>query len=130
MKKILGILIFTMVLLNIPILTESSIINDDVTINIYAGYFKNNIGYGITIDFRNNKSEDVTIFYNISFDFLFINHWDYIYSWNGTLEPKSILKIRIRHRIIGIKYISIIAQAGNTTKSRTGIAINNIIILT
>ena len=48
-KKIVGIFVCTLFLITTLSLTEASKLNDDVDVNIYASFFGNDIGFGITV---------------------------------------------------------------------------------
>ena len=129
-NKIIGFIVCTLFLITTLSLTEASKLNDDVDVNIYASFFGNDIGFGITVDIMNNKSENVTVFVNLSFDYLLRNNWDYTYDYNFTAPPKIRSGSRISTGMKGIKLISITAEAEDITITRHGIAISKLMIFT
>ena len=77
-----------------------------------------------------NKSENVTVFVNLSFDYLLRNHWDHTHGYNFTAPPKVHCGSRISTGMNGIKLISITAEAEDITITRHGIAISKLMIFT
>jgi len=53
-NKIIGIIVCLLFLITALSSTEASNLNDDVDVNIYAGFFGNDIGFGITVDIMND----------------------------------------------------------------------------
>lgn len=129
-NKIIGVIVCLLFLITSLPLIEASKLNDDVVVNISAGFFGNDIGFGITVDIMNNKSENVTVFVNVSFDYLLRNHWDHTHDSNFTAPPKVHCGDRISTGMKGIKLISITAEAEDITVSRQGIAISKLMIFT
>ena len=129
-NKTIGIIVCLLFLITTVSLTEATKLNDDVDVNIYASFFGNDIGFGITVEIMNNKSENVTVFVNLSFDYLLRNHWDYTHDYNFTAPPKIRSGSRINTGMKGIKLISITAEAEDKTISRQGIAISKLMIFT
>lgn len=101
---------------------------DDVEITIYAGHFGKDIGFGISIDILNHKNEDVICYFNITFDFIFRDHWDFTHEWNIAVPPERPWQVRLSTGMKAIKHISITTEAEGTIVSRSGISIGKIMI--
>jgi len=125
-KKLIGIIVCMLLLLPMLSSAEASNLNDDVEIVISAGFFGKDIGLGVTIDMVNNKNVSVTVFVNLSFDFLFLDFRDTNTSWVQTIESKCWLHFGFGYRI---SLFSITVEGGNTTVTRDGIIIYKLLIL-
>ena len=114
--------------------TERPIIQiDDVDINIFAGIHKKDIGFGILVDILNHKTENVTVFFNITVDYPIINKLDFTYKLNFTVSPEVPFFTYFSSIICGlngIKFISITAESGNTIVTRSGLSIRRLVIFT
>lgn len=129
-SKRIGLLFCFFFLLS-PVLSQGvPYSNSEIEIDIYAGYLGNDIGFGITINVKNNKTEQISVITNISFDYLFRDHWDNTYSGEISFSPNSTMGMHISTGWNGIKRISIQVKADNVTVSRQGIAISKIMIFT
>ena len=127
MKKKICIIVGMLLLLPMLSSSEASTLNDDLNITISAGYFGRDIGRGVTVDIVNNNiNESVTVFVNLSFDFLFIDSRDTNTSWVEIIESKCWLHFGFGY---GISLFSITVEGGNTTVTRDGIIIYKLLIL-
>jgi len=104
---------------------------DDVEISITAGWRGKDFGLGVTIDMLNHKTEDVTVFFNLTLDYIIPDFLDTTSIFNYTLIPD--LPVSYHHGLIpcypdGIKFVSIIVEAENKIISRKGFSIRNFII--
>jgi len=127
MKKLLAVGVIALFIgMSISSSAETSTLNDDVDFVISAGFNGNDIGLGVTIDMVNNKNESITVFVNLSFDFVFLDFRDGNLSWIHTLETKCWLHFGFGY---GISLFSITIEGGNTTVTREGITIYKLLIL-
>ena len=128
MRKIIALGIMLLFLgMTISSPAEESTLNGDLDITISAGYFGRDIGRGVTVDIVNNNiNESVTVFVNLSFDFLFIDSRDTNTSWVEIIESKCWLHFGFGY---GISIFSITVEGGNTTVTRDGIIIYKLLIL-
>lgn len=137
MKKIIGfgicMLLITLVLPTTTADVESLITSeDDVEINISAGFRGKDIGFTIAVDILNHKTEDVNVIFNLTFDYLIQNALDGTYELNYTVQPELPCYAHISPVICypdGIKFISITVEAEGTMVSRNGFSIRNLVIL-
>ena len=140
-KKLLGIFACMLLIATIiPISTANeqpiSQSLDDVEITIYAGHFGKDIGFGISIAILNHRSENITVYYNITRDRVFRNDVPTTFHGNVTVPSERPwgVEISIGDGIRnGLKYfriyfISISVEGGNTRVSRKGITIGEIMI--
>lgn len=138
MKKIA---VFIICMLLIALVVPSSIAKtklpttpiDDVDINIYAGFHGKDIGLGILIDVLNHKTENVTVFFNITVDYPILNKFDFSYELNFTVSPEAPFYTyfsSIVGGLNGLKFISITAESGNTVVTRSGLSIRRLVIFT
>ncbi len=137
MKKIFGISIFMLLITlvlptsiaNVESLTTSG---DDVEINISTGFSGKDIGLGFAIDMLNHKTEDVTVFFNVTFDYLFMNDLDFSHGWTETVPAEMPYSFHLSSFVCapdGIKFVSITAEAEDTKVTRSGLSIRRIVIL-
>ncbi len=137
MKKIIGFsILMLLILLAIPTSTADMVAltknKNDVEIDINAGFRGKNIGLGFGIYVLSHKTEDVTVFFNITFDYLFVNIFDGPYDMNFTVfseNPSTFFIMPIICRPDGIKFFSITVEAEDTIVTRTGLSINRLVIL-
>ncbi len=137
MKKIiiLGIcmLLITLVLpTSIADIELPSTNEEDFELHINAGIHKRNIGLGIAIDVLSYKTENATVFFNISLDYIVRNNLDGTYSLNFNVYPESQFTVYINpivRRPDGIKFITITAEIEDTIVTRSGLSINRLVIL-
>lgn len=132
-RKILTILVMMLIAsvsFTIIVSTESKEnpeINDLIEISVYAGLLKTDYGFGISIDLLSHHSENLTVFYNQTFDFIFQKHLNFERSSNITLPPERPWRIRISQPQ-GIKNLTLIVECHENTVYREGISINKFII--
>ena len=124
MNKILAICIILLFIgTTISPSTEASNINDDVEIKISAGRFGLNIGTELRVDVIINKNENVTVFYNMSSNYLFTNFRDGTISHKSTYEGKgNYSSIYFKYFLgFGIDLFSITVECEDTSVTRNGI---------
>lgn len=105
---------------------------DDIEISISAGFHGRDIGLGFTIEILNHKTEDETVFINITVDYLIINKFDFTYGFNLTASPEAPCFIYFSSfvgALDGIKFISITAESGDTIISKSGLSLRRLVIL-
>jgi len=138
MKKIA---IFSICMLLIALFVPSTIAKtelpttplDDIDINIYAGFHRKDIGFGILIDILNHKTDNVTVYFNITIDYPIINKFDFTYKLNFTISPEVPFYTYFSSIVCGldgIKIISITAESGNTIVKKSGLSIRRLVIFT
>jgi hypothetical protein len=128
--KLVGIFVCILFFLLPNFVLTATTSNDIVEIDIYAGYFGHDIGFGITIKVRNNKTEQISFRLNITFDYLLKDHWDNKYSGIFNSTAKSITGLHMSTGVQGIKRISIRVETDNRSVVREGIAISTFMIFT
>lgn len=101
----------------------------DVEIELYAGYFGQDFGSGISIDIYNHKDHNVTLYFNQSFDFIFKHKTDFNQKSVRTIPPDRLWNIRAGLPV-GIKRVSISVECEGTNVYREGFSINDFIFLT
>ena len=137
MRKIIG---FSICMLLITLVLPSSIADvesitkseDDVEIDMSAGFRGKNIGYGITVDMLNHKTEDVTVFFNLTLNYLIRNGLDINSKFNYTISPDIPVSYNVGLVPCypdGIKFVSITVEAEGITVTRSGLSIRNFVIL-
>ena len=84
------------------------------------------IGFGITIVILNNRDENITVFHNETWDFIFLNILDSTVNMTYNLSGNDI--ILSEFKVPGITYFSIAIEGGNTKLTRKGMSILNLII--
>jgi len=133
-KKIIGIFIclFFISILISPSNAKNlkNITSDEVEIDIYAGHFGKDIGFGISIDVLNHKEEDVKCDVELEYDFIFRNHRDFNHEYNFTIPPEKYWSNRQSTGLSGIKYIKLTAKVEDIIVSRIGISIGKLMIFT
>ncbi len=105
---------------------------DDVEISITAGFFGKDIGFGITVDMLNHKTEEVNVFFNLTLDYIIPNFLDTTSKFNYTIPPDIPMTYNVGLVPCypdGIKFVSITVEAENTKASRKGFSIRNFVIL-
>ena len=103
---------------------------DEIEIDIYAGQFGQDMGFGISIDVLNHKEEDVKCFVELEYDFIFRDYKDFIHEYNFTVPPENPWNSRQSTGIGGIKYVTVTAKVEDFVVSRTGISIGKLMIFT
>ena len=121
-----GLAVAVIILLPVLSSADTSALDDDVDFTISAGFNEKDIGLGVTIDMMNNKTDNITVFINMSFDLIFLNFRDTTLSYNYILESKMWLHFGFG---LGISKFSINVRGGNTTVTREGISIAKLLIL-
>ena len=126
-KKIVGIL--TCMLLLLPVLSSTGVSNpdDDLYVKIYAGWFRLNIGFWVNFLLRNNRDENLTVYINLTEDFLFLNFLDKNYSSNFTMRGKGIDFFGYRNPP-RLSHFTITVEGGNTKVTREGFQIHRLFI--
>ena len=71
---------------------EQSILQsvDDVELSVSSGNLGLDIGFGIAIDVLNHRSENVTVYYNISRDRILVKDFPTIKTGNFTVPPEKL----------------------------------------
>ncbi|UCF13005.1 MAG: hypothetical protein JSW06_01795 [Thermoplasmatales archaeon] len=137
MKKIIG---FSICMLLITLVLPTSIAEvesfktykDEVELNITAGWRGKDIGFLIAINVLNHKTENVTVFINVTFDYLIQNVLDGTRRTDTTALPEIPHSCHISPVICypdGIKFISITAEHEDKIVTRKGLSIRNLVIL-
>ncbi len=104
---------------------------DDFEIQINAGFHKRNIGLGIAIDVLSHKTENATVYFNISLDYMIRDDLDGTHSLKWDVFPEeqfTVFIMPIVCRPDGIKFISITAEVEDTIVTRSGLSINRLVI--
>jgi hypothetical protein len=137
MKKIIGFSI-CMLLITIVLPTSSAEVEsfktfeDDVEIDITAGWRGKDFGRGVTVNMLNHRTENVTVFFDLTLNYLIRNDLDTNTKYNYTLLPD--LPTSYNHGLVpcypdGIKFISITAKHEDKIVTREGLSILNWVIL-
>jgi len=136
-RKIFGI-VFCMLLLELAIPSSTAntdapvMFEDGVEISISAGYRGKESGFGICIDILNHKNENVTVFFNLTLDYLIRNFLDTNSKFNYTVSPD--LPVYYHVGLVpcypdGIKLITFTAEVEGKVFTRNGISIRNFVFL-
>ncbi len=137
MKKIIGfgicMLLITLVLPTSTADVKSlTTFEDEVEIRITAGWRGKDIGFGFAVYLLNHKTKNVTVIFNVTFDYLFMNDWDFSDKWNDTLPPELPYTAHISCAPCipdGIKFVSITIEVEDTIVTRKGLSIGRLVIL-
>lgn len=115
----------------------SSLGDDLIEIQVTIGQNKGQIGFGIiTIDIKNNKSEEVMVYYNSTFDRVYSMEIPQFY-FEKTIVPPGKSKeivLDVKERIgsswypIIIFNVDIIVETEDVSIEKTGLAIRKLII--
>jgi len=136
MKNMIGIfvcmLLITLVLpTSIAEVESLKTSEDEVEIDICAGWRHKDIGIGFAVYLLNHKTENVTVFFNVTLDYIFRN--DYVSDeWNETLPPEYPYSIHHSCSVCTIepmKIASITVEVEDTIVTRKGFAIGSLLIL-
>jgi hypothetical protein len=103
---------------------------DEIEIEIYAGQFGIDIGFGISIDVLNHKDEDFRCDVELEYDFIFRDYRDFKYEYNFTVPPENPWSSRQSTGSTGIKHITVTARVVDLVFTRTGISIGKLMIFT
>jgi len=96
----------------------ASPLEDDLDVKISASILGTDIGFRIRVEIRNNRNENITVYYNKTVDTLFLNKPDFNHSQkinlNGTIVIKTLLGFKLSRFIISV-------EGGNTKVMREGL---------
>ena len=135
MRKIIALGIMLLFLgMTISSTAEESTLNDDIEIKIVAGYFgffKLDIGHGLRIWIKNPNGENVTFFFNMTFDYLFLKFRNHEWRGNDTFNDTLYggLFFFLFPGNVQISLFSITVECEGNTVTREGIWIGNFVIL-
>jgi hypothetical protein len=139
MRKIIALGIMLLFLgMAVSLSAEESTLDDDITINITAGYygfFKIDIGHGLYIRIFNHNwetnPENVTFFVNFTHKYLFLKSRDYEDSYNATFNyPVGGYAFVYRFPwSFGIFFMTITVECEGKSLTREGIWFGNNVIL-
>jgi hypothetical protein len=104
---------------------------DDIEINISAGFRGKDIGIGFTVNLLNHKTENVTVFFNVTFDYIFMKYY-FSDEWNDTLPSELPYTAHIGCSLCileGLKLVSITVEVEDIKITRNGFSIGNLLIL-
>lgn len=135
-RKILIIAICTLLItlvLPVSIANEkpTTTTEEDVEISISAGFRGKDFGIAIAVEIINHKTEDLPVFYNITFDYIIPNALDFSDAWKEIVPAEETSRVQISTFVCapdGIKFISLTVEAGNKIVTRTGFSIRRLIM--
>jgi hypothetical protein len=137
MKKIIVFGVFMLLIAlalptSIAELEKFATSEDDVELDISAGFRGKDIGIGFAVYLLNHKTENVTVFFNVTFNYLFMKGWDFSDGWKETLSPELPYYGHISCALCipdGMKFVSITVEVEGKVLTRNGFSIGNLLIL-
>jgi hypothetical protein len=113
-------------------LKTSNKADDEVEIDISAGFHGKDFGFSIAVDILNNKNEDVEVTHFLTLDYLLRDHLNENLEFNITVPPDMPYFHHISPVICypdGVKFFSITVESEDKSVTRSGLSIRNFIIL-